>query len=188
MYRCSMPRLALIALLLASSLLAACAGSSSPSISTEAATTATSTGTVEATCADADITTVVQQAITTLNALQTDISPVWFVSQKKQDAGVALVTSEVKQMHLQTETLKVCETLSADQAKIVLPTYRALAVGTEFAETTLGLVKSKSLKVDIDTLKKAKPQMDDLTLRANQAFAELSTSWESWKAKTKASV
>ena len=69
-----------------------------------------------------------------------------------------------------------------------MSTYRALAVGTEFAETTLGLVKSKSLKVDIDTLKKAKAQMNDLTLRANQAFAELSTGWEAWKGKTKASA
>ncbi len=182
--------LRLVAIVLGATALAACGGSSTPSTSTPGSTegAATTTATVKATCSDADITTVVQQAITTLNALQTDISPVWFVSQKKQDAGVALVTSEVKEMHLQTETLKVCKTLSADQAKIVVPTYRALAVGTEFAETTLGLVKNTSLKVDIDTLKKAKPKMEDLTLRANQAFAELSTSWESWKAKAKTSA
>ncbi len=187
-----MLRLLAITAVLASCLLAACGGSSSSSSST-AATSGTSTAAAattepKATCSDSDITVVVQQAVETLNALQSDLSPVWFVSQAKQDAGVKAVTSEIKQMHLQTETLKVCKTLSSDQAKIVVSTYRALAVGTEFAETALGLVKSKSLKVDIDTLKKAKPQMNDLTLRANQAFAELSTGWEAWKAKTKASA
>jgi hypothetical protein len=187
-----MLRLFATTVVIASCLLAACGGSSSSSSSTpatsETSAAAATTTAPEATCSDADITTVVQQAIGTLNDLQTDITPVWFVSQAKQDAGVAAVTSEIKQMHLQTETLKVCKTLSADQAKIVVSTYRALAVGTEFAETTLGLVKSKSLKVDIDTLKKAEAQMNDLTLRANQAFAELSTGWEAWKGKTKASA
>jgi hypothetical protein len=175
-----MLRLLATTAVLASCLLAACGGSSSSSSSTpatsETSAAAATTTAPKATCSDAEITTVVQQAI------------VWFVSQAKQDAGVAAVTSEIKQMHLQTETLKVCKTLSADQAKIVVSTYRALAVGTEFAETTLGLVKSKSLKVDIDTLKKAEAQMNDLTLRANQAFAELSTGWEAWKGKTKASA
>lgn len=172
-------RAAVVALLLLAAVTAAACGGSSP-----AGTSATSTGaaTTRVGCSDGELTMVVQQQITVLNALTTDISRDWFLTKEKQQAGIAAATAELGQLDTVAHALDACRAeASEQQAKLIEPALAADAAIRDFADATIAIAKGKSLSAAQKALRKARPEMEKLTATLTRALAALSTQWQVWQ-------
>ena len=166
-------------LLVAAGALAACGGSSSEPAATTAATTAAET--VASSCSDEALTMVVQQEIGTLNALTTDISRDWFLSRAQQKAGVARAKTGLGQLETQEKALATCTDATAEQQALIDPALAAITDVRAFAQATLDLVQGRSITEAQKALRKARPEIEQLTKRLTESLAALSTQWEVWK-------
>ena len=172
-------RLAVVAALLLAALAAAACGGTSSSAggTTAAASTAAKGG-----CSDAELTMVVQQQITVLNALTTDISRDWFLTKEKQQAGIAAATAELGQLDTVAHALDACRAkASKQQAALIEPALAADAAIRDFADATIAIAKGKSMSAAQKALRKARPEMEKLTATLTRALAALSTQWQVWQ-------
>ena len=172
-------RTAPIALMLLCSLVLAACGTSfgGGSDSTEAAPTTARTG-----CTDGELEMVVQQEIAILNALTTDISRDWFLSADKRKAGIATAQAELGQLETVREALKACApNASPDQVALIESGLAAIDAVGAFAQKTIAVARTGSITQAQKALRKARPEIEDLTSTLTRALAALSTQWEVWK-------
>lgn len=166
-----------IALLLLVALALAACGGSSDGTSSSASSTAERVG-----CSDGEVEMVVQQEIAVLNALTTDISRDWFLTDAQRKAGIKAATAELGQLETVRQALRACAPEASEAQKALIePGLAAIEAVSAFAEKTIAIAQSGSLTAAQKALRKAKPEMQDLTQTLTRALAALSTQWEVWK-------